>query len=202
MDKSCNIIESYTEYLDNKIKYKTDGLYVGEIRVMTFGQVRVMNKYAQYIADGCNNIKALEIGYGLGVFSAAIEKYNIQKHVIVECHPQICENARRRYANNENVVVWMGFWQNYKPIDKFDCIFYDTTVLNEDAIDSLISFLQWSQEHMSDVGKVSFWYCGKEIDSRIIDYFNRNEIRYDVNLYEDKDNNYLIFIVYKKKDVA
>ena len=42
MDKSCNIIESYTEYLDNEIKYKTDGLYVGEIRVMTFGQVRVV----------------------------------------------------------------------------------------------------------------------------------------------------------------
>lgn len=196
------IQNSYDNYLEEDICYRGDGLYIGDIRIMTFDQTEIMNKYAENLAKGSANLQILEVGYGLGEFAVAIEKYNVKKHIIVECHPQICHLAKQRFADNKLVEVWQGFWQNYIPKKKFDVIFYDTTVLGEDAVDSLIYFLKWAQKYLNDRGKISFWYCGVKIDCRLMDYFELEGIKYDVSLTEANGKQYLIFVIYKLKSCS
>lgn len=193
------IQKCYDNYLEEDLLYREDGLYIGSIRIMTFDQNEIMNKYAESLAKDRSNLQVLEVGYGLGEFADAIEKYNIKKHIIVECHPKICDLARQRFADNNSVEVWQGFWQNYVPSGKFDSIFYDTTVLDEDAVDSLISFLKWAQLYLSDGGRISFWYCGTKIDCRLMDYFDAEGIKYDISLSEANGKQYLIFVIYNLK---
>lgn len=190
----------YNDYLDENLLYREDGLYIGSIRIMTFDQNKIMNKYAESLAKNRTNLQVLEVGYGLGEFADAIEKYSIKKHIIVECHPKICDLARQRFADNDCVEVWQGFWQGYVPMIKFDSIFYDTTVLDEDAVDSLISFLDWAQAYLSKDGRISFWYCGIKIDGRLMEYLEVEGIKYDISLCEAYKKQYLIFVIYKKPE--
>lgn len=193
-----DILKCYKGYLDEDLFFQDDGLYIGNIRIMTFDQIEIMNKYASSLAKNRTNLRILEVGYGLGEFAGAIEKFNLKEHVIVECHPKICEMARQRFSDSNHVEVWQGFWQSYVPLTKFDSIFYDTTVLDEDAMDSLISFLEWSQEYLSKRGRISFWYCGTKIDSRLFKYLETEHIKYDISLSEASGKHYLIFVIYKK----
>ena len=191
------IQKCYNSYLEEDLLYQEDGLYIGKIRIMTFDQNEIMNKYAEILAQNRKNLQVLEVGYGIGEFANAIEKYDIKKHIIVECHPQICDLARQKFADNDCVEVWYGFWQSYIPAIKFDSIFYDTTVLDEDAVDSLISFLGWAQAYLTKDGRMSFWYCGAKIDGRLMEYLETNDIKYNISLYEVKKKQYLIFVIYK-----
>ncbi len=191
------IFNCYNDYLNSEVQYQEDGLYIGDIRIMTYDQVQVMDRYAECLAKNRLNIKVLEVGYGLGVFADSIEKYSIQKHVIIDCHPQICNIARKKYIHNKNVEVCQDFWQNYRSSIQFDSIFYDTTVLNGDAVNSLVSFLNWSQQYMSNSGIVSFWYCGDKIDFRILDYLEQHRIKYEISLFETQNRKYMIFKIYK-----
>lgn len=196
------IQKCYNKYLVDELCYRRDGLYIGSIRIMTYDQKEIMNKYAESLAKERSNLKVLEVGYGLGEFADAIEKYDVKKHLIVECHPKICDLARQRFADNNSVEVFQGFWQNYVPLEKFDSIFYDTTVLDEDAVDSLISFLKWAQLYLSDGGRISFWYCGTKIDRRLMDYFEAEGIKYDISLCEANGKQYLIFVIYNQESQA
>lgn len=189
----------YDSFLSSEVINKSDGVYIDNIRIITHDQSDVMARYASNVVDGRKNISILEVGYGLGVFSDEIEKYDLKKHCIVECHPQLIENAECKYKNKKHVEVFCGFWQDYTPNILFDAVFYDVTVLDQDAVDSLISFLKWIDKYLNIGGIVSFWYCGRKIDRRILDYLYSSLYIYHISIYENK-RHYIMFYIKKEKN--
>lgn len=188
--------EDYKEYLESGIENNLDGYYIGQWRIMTFDQQEIMRKYAECVIDGRNDVRLLEIGYGLGVFTDEAEKIGTKEHVIIECHPKICAIAREKYNKQKHIKIFQGFWQEFKAEKRYDAIFYDCTVIGKevDAVDELLQFIEFSMDHfLTEDGIISFWYQGNKIDYRILDFFKDKSINYKIILSDTNKKPYLIF---------
>lgn len=84
----------------------------------------------------------LELGYGMGISAGFIQISDIDKHIVVECHPDViarCINDFRAAIETSRMHLFSGFWQNVTPFfaDKsFDGILFDTYPLREEEIHS------------------------------------------------------------------
>lgn len=163
-----NQLKIYSKFLKEDLIQKNGEIFIGAEQIMCSGQKEIMEKYAKIV---CSNgaKKILEVGYGGGVFSECLQSYNIQKHVIIECHPQVCDLAKMRLKNKKNVIIINDLWQNcFGKLDKFDGIFYDITSPGGYALEDLIKFIDIAfDELLCDGGIFSFWYCTKKIHSNI-----------------------------------
>jgi len=185
----------YKEYLDSDIENRLDGYYIGQQRIMTFDQKKIMKRYAEYVIDGKKDVRLLEVGYGLGVFAEEAEDIGTEEHVIIECHPIICTIAREKYANQKHIKVFQGFWQNFNSEKCYNAIFYDSTVIGEDidAVDELLEFIEFARTNLlTEDGVMSFWYRGNKIDARILDFLQKKMIKFQIVLCEIDKVHYLI----------
>jgi len=98
------------------------------------------NNYMEMLAEivTLNGGIILEVGFGLGISSAYIQKYKIKKHIIIEANQDVYEKAQEfaRKANSEVELIY-GFWE--KNIDKvenesIEGILFDTYPLEVDAV--------------------------------------------------------------------
>ena len=70
----------------------------------------------------------LEIGFGLGYSSNAIQKYNIKTHTIIECDPEVLKKLRTWAPRQRHKVrIIEGAWQEKLPLmhRRFDSFFID-----------------------------------------------------------------------------
>ena len=72
----------------------------------------------------------LNIGFGLGLVDGYLQKRRPRSHTIIEAHPDVIAEIRRRgWLNRPRVFVREGRWQNVVrdlPDESFDAIFIDT----------------------------------------------------------------------------
>lgn len=84
----------------------------------------------------------LELGYGMGLSSAAIQAQDIETHCVVECHPDVLAKAvvdLREPLESNRAHILSGFWQEVTPLlrsESFDGILFDTYPLKEVEIHS------------------------------------------------------------------
>lgn len=87
-----------------------------------------------------NGGRVLELGYGMGLSSTAIQSHNIQTHIVIECHPDVirkCVSDFRPAFDNGKMHLYSGFWQDVTPTlasDSFNGILFDTYPLREEEI--------------------------------------------------------------------
>ena len=68
----------------------------------------------------------LEIGFGLGYSSTAIQKHKPKSHTIIECDPVVIAKAKEWAKQYPNVKIIEGTWQqNLAKLGVFDSIFFD-----------------------------------------------------------------------------
>lgn len=89
-------------------------------------ETRAMIEHAN--AVGHDGARVFNTGYGFGIFDTEIEKFNLSGHVIVECHPQVYEIAKKDgWTDRDDVDFYFNSWHEvYKDVGKFDAIFFDT----------------------------------------------------------------------------
>jgi guanidinoacetate N-methyltransferase len=91
------------------------------------------------IAAGAGG-RVLELGYGMGLSSAAIQAHDIDSHIVIECHPDVIRKAVTDFKpsiDNGKMHVYSGFWQDVTPTlasGIFDGILFDTYPLKEEEI--------------------------------------------------------------------
>lgn len=193
--------ERYKKYLNSTVNYRQNGIYIGEERIMTYGQEEVMNFYAEIVINKKNNPRILEVGFGAGIFAQQVEKYNVSEHIIIECHPRICENAIKLFENKANVKIIQAFWQEINAsIGKFDGIFYDVSVIGGNAVEELLEFINYAFHYLLNEGGVfTFWYCSKTINYKILETLKKNNAEIEITTIVDEtiDLPCKTFIIFK-----
>ena len=84
----------------------------------------------QCVKDLCERYqpqRVLEVGFGLGFTATQFQECGIQKHVIVEAHPQMAEKARewREEHPTKDIEIIEEFFQDYQYNEKDYDLIYD-----------------------------------------------------------------------------
>lgn len=80
----------------------------------------------------------LEVGFGLGLATAALHKHPIGSHLIIEGHPGIASDSIESLHQN-NVRLVFGLWQEVLPYLRsrsFDAVIFDPDGFNDSKFDS------------------------------------------------------------------
>ncbi len=99
-----------------------------------------MNRLAEIATSNGGTI--LELGFGLGLSSRAIQNQNIDTHIVVECHPDVISKCTEDFASeiaSGKMHILSGFWQDVTKMLKdnsFDGILFDTYPLSEEEVHS------------------------------------------------------------------
>ncbi|MEW8436883.1 MAG: class I SAM-dependent methyltransferase [Candidatus Thiodiazotropha taylori] len=165
-------------------------LLIGQHQVMHRWQAPLMEILAQNVCQNGGNI--LEIGFGLGIASEAIQRCDIKSHTIIEGHPAVFQRmvdwAQARSGANIRTVP--GLWSSAIPrLGTFDGVLFDPYPLNEDEfrqhwledITFAAHFFPHASRLLREDGR--FTYYSNEIDSvsrehqrQLLRYFRRIEI--------------------------
>lgn len=116
---------------------KTDAkLSINNHPVMEDWEREYMQTLARFAT--LNGGRILEVGYGLGISSRAVQQHAICEHVIIEANrtifADVCTFAQEAV---HTVVPLLGFWQDITPMlpnASFDGILFDTYPLSEEEV--------------------------------------------------------------------
>jgi hypothetical protein len=120
------------------------------------------------------NRDVLELGFGMGVSSAEIQRLGARSHTIIECHPDAITHFvkwKKNYPGNDIVLV-EGTWQDRLPeCGKFHGILFDAYPLDErewnqnyvKTSNFAEQFFAVAAQHLHDDGV--FTYFSNETDS-------------------------------------
>lgn len=184
----------YKEFNKQKITIKENVVKVGNETIMTLNQKDIMAEYVKIIAPNINS-RILEVGYGAGVFCEELHKYNIQEHVIVDCHPEICLNALKSKKRERNITIINDLWQNvFSKIGKFNGIFYDVTCPTGEGFNDLFKFIDIAFQYLlKEQGVLTFWYCSNSIDEQIYNKLQNHSSKLEIKMFEKPQNEEWIF---------
>lgn len=182
--KISNPHKRYQKYLQEKLQIKEKGIFIGNERIVAYGQERIMELYAEIVINKKRSPRILEVGFGGGLFAKALEKYKVKEHIIVDCHPQVCSLAEEMFGKEKHIKIIQKFWQDLNcDIGKFDGVFYDVSVINGNALEELLDFIDYAfQRLLVCNGVFSFWYCSKKIHIQIIERLNYNNAECEISL--------------------
>ena len=76
--------------------------------VMMSWEQPIMNKMAELAVSEGDDV--LELGFGMGILSNAIQARKPKSHTIVECHPEIIIKLKEWASNKTNVTIVEGDW--------------------------------------------------------------------------------------------
>lgn len=77
----------------------------------------------------CSRARVLEVGYGLGMASAAISRANPRHHVLIESNPTLAHQCQMRHGIRLPEAVICSTWQRIATIlrpESFDAIVFDS----------------------------------------------------------------------------
>jgi len=133
------------EFHDTKIVDTTTG-----IEVMMDWESNIMEKSAEFICHNKGDI--LEIGFGMGICANYIQAQGVNRHTIIEIHPQILERLNTWASGKSNVTIIEGNWADLSLSDTYDGIFLDTFGdLNLD------NFKTFALDRIKSGGKITYW---------------------------------------------
>lgn len=121
------------EFMESEVVINDKGIFLGE------NKRELMRSYEkQWIKDEVKKVMAvfkrtkhreiksvLEIGFGLGYTADEFQKQGIERHVIIEAHPKIYDNAEKWSQGKKGVKIIHGFVQTVSCRECFDLIFDD-----------------------------------------------------------------------------
>ena len=121
-------------------------------QVMMGWEQPIMNKMAELCVSEGDDV--LEIGFGMGILSDAIQARNPKSHTIIECHKDIIPKLKEWASDKSNVNIVEGEWFfkiHELPI-KYDAILHDTY-----GDEHRHAFKLLTNEVKKENCKVSYW---------------------------------------------
>jgi guanidinoacetate N-methyltransferase len=107
---------------------------------------QIMQKWETHYMRELSKIAAmngghiLEVGYGMGISAGFIQKSkNITSHTIIECHPAMVNNIKKKYHNEiaaGRLVLLEGFWEDRVgdiADATFDGVLFDSCPLDKEV---------------------------------------------------------------------
>lgn len=126
------------EWLNSPAEFTEHELKIAGHPVMEDWETGYMDTLAKIATH--NHGKVLEVGYGMGISSRAIQNKGVEHHTIIECHPDVVTKCNQDFANevrDREISVLQGFWEDVTPSlpsNSFDGILFDTYPLTEEEI--------------------------------------------------------------------
>jgi type IV protein arginine methyltransferase len=127
-------------FLNSKAELK-DGILLlnKKWNLMEVGEKKEIKKLIRDICKRYKPKRVLEIGFGLGYTATEFQKFNLQKHIIIEAHPEIFKTAMKWSKKYKNVSVINCFLQDFNYDTKdYDLIFDDRQELVYPVKDGVI----------------------------------------------------------------
>jgi len=154
--------------------------------VMMDWEHNIMKAHADYACSNGGDI--LEIGFGMGISANYIQQNNIKSHTIVECHPEVINNAFAWAENKPNVNIILGDWFDVKyHLGLYDGLFYDT--YGDTKAKQLKDYLP---TFMKNKGVATWWNSYNEKNNQL----GIKADSYSVINVNPKNNNYFKFNKY------
>ncbi|RHZ71265.1 Arginine N-methyltransferase 2 [Aspergillus turcosus] len=121
-----------SRYLDSNLTFTNDRLLDQDQNgVMMAWETEIMSKSAKKLLPS-PGLRVLNIGHGMGIVDSFIQEQSPAAHHIVEAHPAVvAEMKRKGWHEKPGVVIHEGRWQDILPAlvvqgETFDAIYYDT----------------------------------------------------------------------------
>ncbi|EAW06405.1 protein-arginine N5-methyltransferase [Aspergillus clavatus NRRL 1] len=121
-----------SRYLDSNLTFQNDRLLDQDQNgVMMAWETEIMSKSAKKLLP-TTGLRVLNVGHGMGIVDGFIQEQQPAAHHIVEAHPEVvAEMKRRGWHEKPGVHIHEGRWQDILPAlvaqgETFDAIYYDT----------------------------------------------------------------------------
>ncbi|RHZ61521.1 protein-arginine N5-methyltransferase [Aspergillus thermomutatus] len=121
-----------SRYLDSNLTFTNDRLLDQDQNgVMMAWETEIMSKSAKKLLP-TTGLRVMNIGHGMGIVDGFIQEQSPAAHHIVEAHPDVvAEMKRKGWHEKPGVVIHEGRWQDILPVlvaqgETFDAIYYDT----------------------------------------------------------------------------
>ncbi|MDI6778068.1 MAG: class I SAM-dependent methyltransferase [Patescibacteria group bacterium] len=122
-----------SDWKDAKAFFSKHDLKILGEPVMEDWEDPYMKDLAEIVASKGGTV--LELGYGMGISSRYIQKYNVRKHIIIEANKMVADEARKfGKGAKHKVEVVTGLWEDAIkkiPDNSIDGILFDTYPLAE-----------------------------------------------------------------------
>ena len=119
--------------------------------VMMSWEQPIMNKMAELAVSEGDDV--LELGFGMGILSNAIQARKPKSHTIVERHPEIIIKLKEWASNKTNVIIVEGDWlEKAEDLNTYDAILQDTYADN-----NLNNFVSFACSKAKPGCKVTWW---------------------------------------------
>ena len=119
----------FEKLINCKIEYKIDNS--GQEIMLRDNKDQVMMEWEKFWMESCIDEltphgDVLEIGFGLGLSATQFQKYKINSHTIIECHPTAIKKTTDWAKKYKNIKIIEETWQeSLNKLNKYDCIFFD-----------------------------------------------------------------------------
>lgn len=116
---------------------RDDALHVGSKTSVGNWEAPIQEKMADLAISSKADPAVLEVGFGLGLATAALHKQPIGSHLIIEGHPGIASDSIKILHENSVRLVF-GLWQEVLPYLRsrsFDAVIFDPDGFNDPKFD-------------------------------------------------------------------
>ena len=199
-------------YLAANLTFEDDKItwYCPELKdtreVMMEWETPIMNKMAEVAVEAGDHV--LELGFGMGILSNAVQTRNPASHTIVECHPQILTKLREWAVGKSNINIVEGDWIDLldtDPLTRYNTILMDTYVDS----DLHTKFRHFCKQKAKDGCKISWWNWSGATTDEWMQFYWKNvtftevvDIDVPLNSYYNKEKYYVPLKIYTKDSTA
>lgn len=151
-----------------------------------------MHEYYSEVANILGNGDILEIGFGMGICSSAIQNNKPKSHTIIEINKDIFNYGLEWAKSKDNVKMVLGDWVDIIPTlnQKYDGIFIDTiedgNVWDFERYASMVSKIGTilSVLHYNKINNQNLYY--KKIDGLILNWSVYDGIKFGTRIDKSK----------------
>jgi len=115
------------EYLNGQVFMTGTLQRVNGIVVMDSAEEKYIKKGVEKLYNKFSPSSVLELGFGLGLTADKFQELGIDRHVIVEAHPIIYQQAlewKEKYPDSDIEII-QAFSQEFETEEKFDLVYDD-----------------------------------------------------------------------------
>ena len=145
--------------------------------VMMSWEQPIMEKMAEVCVSEGDDV--LELGFGMGILSDAIQAKNPKTHTIVECHKDVIPKLQAWADGKSNVIVIEGMWTEVRDqYTSYNAILHDTY-----ADDHRHALKEYAEAYGKPNCKVSYWNNTGYKDNASTEYLRFENVTYhEVNV--------------------
>ena len=161
------------EYIGKEIIETEDGLTIDNDIIMWKYEDPIITEGVRLLCDKINPKSVIELGFGYGFTSQQFQDCGVERHIIIEAHPELYQRALEWAEDKPGVEVINDFWQNVDIEDEVDLVYFDTFEMVYKHNDLTYSE---EQEHFNFK-----WYATMFVQSHCECLKNDNWIEFEVN---------------------